>query len=222
MSPGDLLVPVALGVVGSLHCVQMCGPVVLACSVAMETRSTARRLLAQLAYNAGRILTYGALGAAAGGAGTGLNLIGSLAGLRNTAAVAAGTLLLAGGALVLAGRRLRFPRAWSVPAGLGQRLRSGSLRSRFALGVALGFLPCGLVYAALLKSLESAGPAAGALTMAAFGAGTAAPLLAVGTFAAVIGRRFGRHAALVSSLAVMATGMLLVWRGLRSPAACCH
>lgn len=221
MHPGDLLIPLSLGLLGSLHCVQMCGPIVLACSVMMETRSPARRWLAQGAYNLGRIATYGALGAVAGAVGSGLNLVGRLGGMRNPAAMVAGALLVLAGALALAGRRLDFGRRWTVPASIGRRVRSGSLGSRVVMGLVLGFLPCGLVYAALLKALEAAGPAAGAATMAAFGTGTAAPLLAIGGFSATIGRRFGRHAGLVSALAVIATGALLVWRGLR-PGACCH
>lgn len=223
MQPADLLVPAVLGLIGSLHCVQMCGPIVLACSVVMESRSPRRRLLAQAAYNLGRIATYSALGAAAGTLGTGLNFIGRFGGMRNTAAVVAGSILLLAGAFALAGRRLPFLRTWGMPAGIGKLVRSSGVPQRFGLGLALGLLPCGLVYAALLKALESAGTAAGAITMAAFGAGTALPLLLIGTFSSVIGHRFRRHAVLVSGLAVCITGTLLIWRGLNAPpGSCCH
>lgn len=222
MNPGDLAVPLAFGFVGSLHCVQMCGPIVLAGSVVLGPQPARRRAAAQAAYNAGRITTYSLLGALAGTAGTGLNVIGHLAGVRNTAAIVAGALLIAGGVGALAGKRFGFPRSWGVPARTGRLLRSGTIGSRLGLGMALGLLPCGLVYAALLKAIESAGPWAGAATMAAFGAGTAAPLLAVGVFSATLGRRFGRHAAFVSGGAVLVTGLFIVWRGLRGPASCCH
>lgn len=222
MTSGDLIVPFMLGLVGSLHCVQMCGPIVLACGVMPESRGQASRLWALAAYNGGRIATYSALGAVAGAAGTGLNLVGRLGGIRNTAALTAGAILLAWGLVTLAGARFQLFRTWSLPAGLGRLLRGASIRNRLALGAALGFLPCGLVYGALLKALESAGPVPGALTMAAFGAGTAGPLYALGAFSAVLGRRLGRHAMVLSGASLAFTGAFLVWRGLQAPAACCH
>lgn len=222
MTPGDLAVPLTLGLVGSLHCVQMCGPIAVASGCMHDNADPARRLWAVGAYNLGRIITYSLLGAMVGFAGRGLNLVGQLAGLRNSAAIAAGVLLLIGGLLTLAGGRFDLFRAWSLPAQIGRLLRNGSVRNRLALGVLLGFLPCGLVYGALLKALESAGPVAGAVTMAAFGLGTAAPLFALGAFSQALSRRFGRHAMVLSGLALAFTGVLLVWRGLQSPASCCH
>lgn len=222
MTPGDLVVPLTLGLVGSLHCVQMCGPIAVACGCMPGTADPARRLWAVGAYNLGRILTYCLLGAVVGWAGHGLNLVGRLAGLRNSAAMAAGVLLLIGGLLTLLGGRFDLFRAWSLPARIGRLLRQGSVRNRLLLGAALGFLPCGLVYGALLKALESAGPVAGAMTMAAFGLGTAAPLFALGAFSQALGRHFGRHAMVLSGLALAFTGALLVWRGIQSPASCCH
>ena len=63
MTPLDLTLPLALGVVSCLHCAQMCGPIVLC---------VGRAAADHLAYNAGRIFTYSALGALAGAAGQGV------------------------------------------------------------------------------------------------------------------------------------------------------
>lgn len=223
MNAGDLLVPLTLGLVGGLHCVQMCGPIALASGMGVESAASGRRLWAVSAYNLGRITTYALLGAVAGLAGTGLNLVGRLSGLRNTAALAAGILLLLGGLITLLGPGLQLFRTWSVPARVGRLLRTGSIRNRYLLGLALGLLPCGLVYGALLKALESAGPLAGAATMAVFGLGTAPPLVAIGVFSAAVGRRLQRHSMLISGMALTITGILLVWRGIQPHgAACCH
>jgi len=67
MTPSDFYLILALGFVSSLHCVQMCGPVVLTYSVAANSSGPRRRLLSlHLAYNMGRTLTYMLLGAVAG------------------------------------------------------------------------------------------------------------------------------------------------------------
>lgn len=223
MSPGDLLVPLTLGLVGSLHCVQMCGPIALASGMAPPGTAPIRRLGGVSAYNLGRITTYALLGALAGLTGTGLNLVGRLGGFRNSAALVAGALLVAGGLLTLLGPGLSLFKSWTVPARVGRLLRTGSIRNRYLLGLALGLLPCGLVYGALLKALESAGPLSGAVTMAVFGLGTAPPLVAIGAFSSVLGRRLNRHAMVLSGLALASTGLFLVWRGLQPTAAgCCH
>ena len=80
-----------LGLVSSLHCVQMCGPIVLAFSLPL---SRSQALRAQLHYNAGRILTYAALGALAGALGGGIGLLGRLAGLASGARVFAGSAMI--------------------------------------------------------------------------------------------------------------------------------
>ncbi len=87
-------------------------------------------------------------------------------------------------------------------------------RGKLALGLTLGFLPCGLVYAALLKAMESASPVAGALTMFAFGSGTAMALLSMGFVSSFAGLRLGPWTNRLSALAVMLFGAILLWRGL--------
>ena len=174
----------SLGLVSSLHCVQMCGPIVLAYSLPVAAaRSPAR----PPPYNAGRIAHLRRPGrrwpAPLGG---GIGLLGRLAGLATGARVFAGAAMIVAGILMIGlvpsnglvtiqNRRrhqtllaTRRPDACSAPEG------------KFTLGLILGFLPCGLVYAALLKAMDSGSALAGALTMLAFGAGTAVALLAIG------------------------------------------
>ena len=70
MTPGDFYLVLVLGFVSSLHCVQMCGPIVLTYSAAANSAAARRSLLGlHLAYNSGRTLTYMLLGAIAGLAG---------------------------------------------------------------------------------------------------------------------------------------------------------
>ena len=98
MMPLELGLIFILGLVSSLHCVQMCGPIVLAFSLPL-TRPEALR--AQVHYNAGRILTYAALGALAGALGGGIGLLGRLAGLASGARVFAGSAMIVAGILTI-------------------------------------------------------------------------------------------------------------------------
>ena len=208
-----------LGLVSGLHCLQMCGPIVLCYSLKLRREDALR---AHLAYNGGRILTYMFLGALAGAAGGGLGILGRMAGLASGARIFAGAAMLIAGMLMIG----VFPKSSLVQIQSGGRFSRavGRLlfapRGKFALGLTLGFLPCGLVYAALLKAVESATPAAGALTMLAFGSGTAVALLSMGFLASFAGFRLGPWSNRLSALAIMLFGAILLWRGLAATLVC--
>jgi sulfite exporter TauE/SafE len=218
--PLELGLVFILGLVSSLHCVQMCGPIVLAFSLPLN-RSQALR--AHVQYNAGRILTYALLGALAGAVGSGIGMLGRLAGLASGARVFAGCAMIAAGILTIGllpsnglvtiqkrGMTARFRKF------IGKRLLAPD--GKFTLGLTLGFLPCGLVYAGLLKAVDSGNALAGALTMLAFGLGTAVALLALGAASSFV--RFPRWSNRLAACSLMLAGAVLVWRGLMVPV--CH
>ncbi len=222
----ELSVIFTFGLVSSLHCVGMCGPIVLTYGISLNRRSYGRQALSHLSYNAGRILTYSVLGAVAGLAGKTLGLIGHLAGVEQVAALVAGGLMILAGLFMLdllpdnVLRRfdpLRYTSSFLRP--LGSRVSSPSVSSKFTLGLMLGFLPCGLIYAALLKSMATGTAFAGALTMMAFGLGTALSLIGLGLFSTVFSSSLarvnpGRWGTRLTAIGVALLGFLLVWRGL--------
>jgi len=222
----EIWVVFALGLVSSLHCMQMCGPIVLTYSVAVGQakpgpgRASRSLLFGHLAYNAGRILTYAVLGAIAGLAGATVGLVGRLAGVSSALAIVGGLLMLAAGLAMFGtfpavqawgGSFFRITSAFLRP--LSRLIASATVRSRFVLGLALGFLPCGLIYAALVRALATGSALWGAATMAAFGAGTAGSLLAVGIFSSAIRGRVNRWGTQLAALSVMVMGALLIVRG---------
>ncbi len=212
MTALDFTLPLGLGFASSLHCVQMCGPIVFCVAQAGNPAG------GQLAYNAGRILTYAALGAIAGAFGRG---IASLAGVEQIAAITAGVLMIAAGVFMSGVPRNGLVRlggnSWRMPPlftrTVGRLLLAPGMGRRFALGALMGFLPCGLIYAALLKASAAGSAASGAASMAAFGSGTAASLFAAGLFSGAIRARLGRWSSAVASAGVIAMGAFLVWRG---------
>lgn len=227
MTTFEIAVPFSLGLVSSLHCAQMCGPLVLAYSIPLPSGSR-RSAWAHLAYNAGRIITYACFGAIAGAAGGGLLTIGRLAGIERWAAMTAGAAMILAGILMSGW----LPQQTLVRIGggsgswisrtSGRLLRSPDPASKLTLGLVLGFLPCGLVYAALIKALDAGSAFAGAVTMVAFGAGTSAALLGIGLFSSAITARLGRHANRFATVSILLLGAFLLWRGYIGAAPGCH
>ncbi len=226
MNALDLTLPLGLGAVSSLHCAQMCGPIVLSYSMAGRGNAAGH-----FCYNIGRIATYGLLGGLAGWIGSAMGVLGRFAGWQQTATVVAGCLMLLA-AVFLSGAvpaqtlvqidRFGFSRLFSRT--VGRLMTSPSPWSKLLLGVIFGFLPCGLLYAALLKSLAAGTIAGGAASMMAFGVGTAGALLAIGLFSSVISFRLRRWSGPLTTASVAAMGLFLLWRGLmvKAPAMSCH
>jgi len=194
--------PIALLVLGAasgVHCIGMCGGIVSAFSmrrtIPIATATPAWRRLA--AFNAGRISTYAAMGAAAGTLGARLDAFVDAQAVLYVAV----NVVLVLAALHLAGLTRGLARLESLGAPLWRRLQplagritSGSGTARaYAAGLLWGWLPCALVYAALLAAAFAGSAARGALAMAAFGAGTLPFLLAAGFAAARLGPLLGRR-----------------------------
>jgi len=229
MSMVEFSLVFALGLAASLHCVQMCGPIVISYSVSMARCGALRRetILAHLSYNAGRVVTYAGLGALAGAAGSGIGMLGKMAGLASAARLISGAAMIVTGILmlrVLPQKALVQVERRGVIAffsrSIGRLLMSSRALGKFGLGLMLGFLPCGLVYGALLKAVETARPLAGAMTMFAFGMGTALALVAMGMASSLAGLRMGAWGNRVAGASILVAGGILVWRGLTAGPVC--
>lgn len=225
----DFWLMFVLGLVSSLHCLQMCGPIVISYSAAVgftpqalaAPRHVQLSLVPQhLAYNAGRILTYTTLGALAGLLGRSVEFVGRLAGISKTAMIASGVLMVIAGILTF-GSFQATTRLGNFSIRLTSRvlrplrnlLSSKNAVDRFYLGLGLGFLPCGLVYMALLQSVGTGTMKGGAASMLAFGLGTSGALLALGIFSSAVKFRLTRFGSQIAAVGVIALGILLVWRG---------
>lgn len=181
-----------IGLLGSTHCLGMCGGIVGALDAGIGGHGG--RFRYHLAYNVGRIASYTVAGGMAGILGA-LVATASFGTALPVGRMIAGLMMIALG-LYLAG----WWRAIMVLERAGQHVwkRIEPLGRTFfpvrsplqALGLGLiwGWLPCGLVYSALTLSMATASPARGALIMAAFGLGTLPALLSMGALAGVLGK----------------------------------
>ena len=227
MSLAEFMSVFVLGLISSIHCVQMCGPIVLSYSLPL-TGSRRALAFAHLSYNLGRLTTYSLLGALAGAAGGGLGLAGRLAGIAHGGRIAAGLAMIAAGiylsGMVRPSRLIRIdsPGAGARLARLGKRfMLSVRPSSKFRLGLVFGFLPCGLVYAALLKAVDTSSALGGALTMLSFGTSTSLALGATGLASNAFGWRLGRWSNRLAGASIMFAGALLIWMGV-APGASMH
>lgn len=204
----ELWAAFTLGLVGSLHCAGMCGPLALALPVAGNTRF--HFITGRLFYNGGRILTYCVIGAVFGLVGKSL----ALAGFQKWVSLTAGILILAGLALsTRLGTALPVTRAvvW-LKAQLGQRLRQPGFRSLFLLGMLNGLLPCGLVYVA--ATAAAATSHGSLLFMASFGLGTLPVMLGLALAGQKLRSLFNFKLQKLVPISVAVLGVLLVLRGM--------
>lgn len=175
----------AAGLLGSTHCLAMCGGISGLFAAGETQLDGGSRLRLAVAYNTGRVLTYAVFGflvAIAGQAAVGL-----LPALAAPVRIASGLIIVLVGLQVAYGLRLLGPlervgaAIWSAIAPRARRLLPATTVGRaLSLGLAWGWLPCGLVYSALLLAATSANAILGGVTMIAFGIGTMPAMIASG------------------------------------------
>lgn len=178
-----LLSALVLGLLGGGHCIGMCGGLMGALTLAIPAEQRQRRLGLLLAYNLGRIASYGLAGLLIGAAGWTLASGPAATALR----LLAGLLLIAMG-LYLAGWWSGLTRIEGIGRLLWRRLEPLARRllpvrnapRALLLGALWGWLPCGLVYSTLLWAASQGDALDSALLMLAFGLGTLPVLLATG------------------------------------------
>lgn len=181
------LAALTLGMIGSFHCIGMCGP--LAFSLPLNGKSDFAKFTGSFLYNMGRIVTYSALGLLFGLAGKSFSLFG----FQQWLSITVGIMILF---------FLFIPKKWIAITGtnniistcnhkirstLGQLFLKRNYRSLFAIGLLNGLLPCGLIYMAIAGAIASADAFKSTFFMASFGLGTLPVMWGVSFFGNYIG-----------------------------------
>ncbi len=210
----EVLTGFAFGFLGSLHCIGMCGPIVLALPVG--TQRMFRYTVGRLLYNLGRVVTYSIMGGVLGLVGAGL----SFAFLQQNVSIIAGaTILLA--MVVRRFSRVALPSPLS-PAHLLLRLqgkiasllRESALPPLFFLGVLNGVLPCGFVYLAITTAAVTADVFQGMLFMTGFGIGTMPAMVGFSFFPRLVSRGLRAKISRILPAFTILVGVLLIVRGM--------
>lgn len=223
MEASTLLTLFFLGFSGTGHCIGMCGPLVLAFP------GKAGRFDSHLFYHAGRIITYTGIGILMGSvglslaklvSGTGLNYLETLARIQLILSLLAGIFLLIFGfgqlGIIHQLEWLIISNPQRIP---GYRFFVGSAFQKsdrglmVITGMFMGFIPCGLSFAAFSRALAASRPLEGGFFLLAFGLGTLPGLLLLGTGASVIARRYRRHFDLLSGMLMIGMAASLIVEG---------
>ncbi|KAB7628194.1 sulfite exporter TauE/SafE family protein [Alkalilimnicola sp. S0819] len=211
----SLTAALLVGLLGSGHCLGMCGGIASALGMSAQRPSRLAGLGLNLLYNLGRISSYAIAGALVGALGGWLGTLLNLPAWSIALRLMTGLVLIAIGLqLATAWRGLRHmevagARLWRLLSPLARRLLPvRHPLQAWAAGMVWGWLPCGLVYSMLLTAAVSGGPAQGAGVMFAFGAGTLPAMVLVGSAAHSL-RRWSNHRGLRRG-----AGVLIVFFGL--------
>lgn len=196
-----LLTALLIGLLGSTHCIGMCGGIVSALTLGIRPAvgQPVSKFPYMLAYNAGRISSYTLAGIIAGALGqTLLDSVNETVALSVTRWVTglfliALGLYLGGFTAALAPLENAGKRIWKhIQPLTGKLLPLSSPLRAYASGLVWGWLPCGLVYSALVWAVGSADPIRGGLLMLVFGLATLPAMLLTGAAALRFGQ-FTRH-----------------------------
>lgn len=210
-----VLAAISLGLLGSFHCIGMCGPIALALPV--HQYSPLKKYLGIFLYNLGRVTTYTFLGVVFG-------LLGQsffLGGFQQILSITIGVLLLLSVILtnvksLNSAKSLGFIYAFinSVKIQLGNLFNKKGLHFLFFIGLLNGLLPCGLVYLGIAGAIASGHFLKGAEFMFYFGIGTVPVMYAVAFLGQFITVKYRNHIRQAMPYVVSVMAVLLIVRGL--------
>lgn len=203
-----------VGIVGSFHCVGMCGPLALA--LPLSNNSFTAKITGAFIYNAGRIITYAVFGLLFG-------LIGQTAalfGFQQWLSVVTGTLILL---FILVPKKYKMQAVAAnytngyfakIRMQLGRLFSQKNNASLFVIGLLNGLLPCGLVYMAVAGAIAAGSMAASILFMAAFGLGTLPVMWSIAFFGNYMGISLRQKIRRVYPYMMALMACLLILRGM--------
>ncbi len=202
------------GLLGSTHCLGMCGGISGLFAVNVEARSLMSRMPLALTYNAGRVLSYAILGTVV--ALFGSALVDAIPRLAGPVRLVSGLVMILIGLQIAFNWRFLRPvetmgaALWGRVSPIAKGLMPvTSVPRALGLGLIWGLLPCGLVYSVLLIAATSANPASGAAIMVAFGIGTTPAMVMTGIGALQLSRMLSRRGArLAAGVLIIVVGLL--------------
>jgi sulfite exporter TauE/SafE len=205
---------IILGLVSSLHCIGMCGPIAMMLPV--DRDNPAKRAIQILLYHTGRITAYGSLGLVFGILGKGFYL----AGMQQHLSIIAGVVIIT---IALVPEKIFARYNFSKPVykvisniktSLGSQFRKRGAKALFITGLLNGYLPCGLVYAALFGAIAMQSETLGTAYMMLYGVGTIPLMSAVVYVSGFLKNSARSTVAKIVPYAAIVIGILFIVRGL--------
>jgi plastocyanin domain-containing protein/sulfite exporter TauE/SafE/copper chaperone CopZ len=197
-----------VGVLTSLHCVGMCGGIMLSQSINNDSKSKFDSMKPALLYNAGRVVSYTVLGGVVGSLGSVLSL---------SLSVKAGLQIFAGVFMILMGlnmsgyslfRKFNIKLPWSACS------VKKKPRTPFLVGVLNGLMPCGPLQTMQIYALGTGSAFKGALAMFIFSLGTVPLMLTFGALSGLLSKGYTKTLLKFSGILVVVLGIVMGTRGL--------
>jgi len=202
------------GLISSLHCIGMCGPIAMMLPV--DRSNQTKKTLQIFTYHLGRLAAYASIGFIFGLFGKGF----SMAGLQQELSVLLGIIMIV---IVVIPEKVFIAYNFSKPifkliskikTALGSQFKNKSYQSLFTIGLLNGFLPCGMVYVALFGAIAMQSPSLGILYMLLFGLGTVPMMSSVVYLNSFLTLPFRNKIQKVIPYVAVCIGILFILRGL--------
>ena len=201
-----------LGLMGSLHCVGMCGPIAL--SLPLRGDTIVQKIWGSTLWSLGRILTYSIMGALFGLIGIGFKLIG----YQQIISIVMGTLMILYVFLPSLIKNLTFKGLTSlfnpIRRGMQRLFQERNNQALFLIGIFNGLLPCGMVYLALAGAIGTVDLLSAVCYMALFGLGTLPLLLVISMMGNIVSHTFRKRINKIVPFVIVLIGLLFILRGL--------
>jgi sulfite exporter TauE/SafE len=202
------------GLVSSLHCIGMCGPIAMMLPV--DQNNPTKKALQILLYHAGRLTSYATLGLLFGLLGKGLYL----AGMQQRFSIVLGILMIL---FAIVPERILVKYNFSKPiyrliskvkSSLGNQFKRKSADAFYTIGLFNGLLPCGLIYAALFGAIAMQNVTLGISYMLLYGLGTIPMMSAVVYVSSMLSMPFRNKWQRIVPLITVVIGILFIMRGM--------
>lgn len=209
-----ILSAIILGLMGSLHCVGMCGPI--AFMLPVDRTNNFKKATQIFIYHFGRLLAYSIMGILFGFIGKGLYVFG----IQQKLSIIIGILMIA--VILLPSKTFSkynlskpiYKVISKIKTRLGKALKKKTADTFLTIGFLNGFLPCGLVYMALFGAVAMANPLEGGLYMMLFGMGTIPLMTTAIYFSVFVKGATKRKVQRLIPVLVVIMGVLFIIRGL--------
>lgn len=206
-----LLTGLILGLMGSFHCVGMCGPIAL--SLPLHGNTYGQKVFGGILYNIGRTTTYGVMGIFFGIIGQGFQMVG----FQRWISIAMGTVMIL--SILIPSLFKKFDSnildfTSSLRKGIQKLFTQRSFKGLYFIGLLNGLLPCGLVYMAIAGAIGTGDFTSGFLFMVLFGLGTIPMLLIISLLGNLISISVRNKINKLIPYVVVLVGLIFIMRGL--------
>lgn len=197
-----------IGILTSLHCVGMCGGIMLSQTLSIKSGSKFQSIKPSLLYNTGRVISYTILG----------GIVGALGSVFSLSIMAKSALqIFAGAFMIIMGLNMsgfKLFRKFNITLPFSVCKSKNKSSSSFVVGLLNGFMPCGPLQTMQLFALGTGSALKGALSMFAFSLGTVPLMLAFGVLSGLLSKGYTKKILKFSGILIITLGLIMGNRGL--------